>query len=120
MYCGMWRLNERHGYGLYWDEEKKFHYKGHFSDGNLNGPAMVMMTNVQFNGNFENGKVNKLIDLKEHNFLSKAVYSYNFSYLTRIVKDDFITDRFIFIRLNSLLLFIKANEESFEIFLSLK
>ena len=50
-------MDERHGFGLYWDEEKKFHYKGNFSEGNLNGPALVMMTDVHFTGNFENGKV---------------------------------------------------------------
>ncbi|GFQ85858.1 radial spoke head 1 [Trichonephila clavata] len=55
-YDGMWSLDERHGFGLYCDEKRKYYYRGNFFNGQLNGPIFVLMNNIQYSGNFTNGK----------------------------------------------------------------
>ncbi|GFT21523.1 radial spoke head 1 [Nephila pilipes] len=55
-YDGMWSLDTRQGFGLYCDERRKYYYRGNFSNGQLYGPIYVLMNNIQYTGNFIDGK----------------------------------------------------------------
>ncbi|GBM26579.1 Radial spoke head 1 [Araneus ventricosus] len=55
-YDGMWSLDKRQGFGLYTDEARKFYYRGYFHNDQLNGNTFVQMNNIQYIGNFTNGK----------------------------------------------------------------